>query len=274
MLDLIFFVLGMTLSGEGDTSYAEAAPASEEMAAIVEQAMPDESVTEEGVTEATAAPEVSVLEEAVEDVVEEVVAVEEAVAEDVVEKSAAEPESAGGGSWNIESANDSSWITNAPEGMNMLTGSETGGGDSLLAGISLSDDETAPAAQGFQAEPQIATGKFTTATEVKPILEATRGSWVALRDYEGQDWLYVTHIWSWRCGLHQMRLSINGGPMEVWPLPPCHEGTSAPNAIVEGDGIPATTFASGEVQSIQVELLLDDLSTASAQYIRADVLMP
>lgn len=266
MLDLILFVLGMTLGTEGETNYADAAPASDEMAAIVEEVAPQGNASEEVVTE-EAAPEETISEEAVEEAVEEVV--EETATEEVVEEAVAEAETTDGGSWNIESANDNSWITNAPEN----TGTDSGG-SSLLAGVTMSDDETAPATTGFTAEPQIATGKFTTATEVKPILEATKGSWVALRDYEGQDWLYVTHLWSWRCGLHQMRLSINGGPMEVWPLPPCHEGTSAPNAIIEGDGLPATTFASGSVQSIQVELLLDDMSTASAQYIRADVLMP
>lgn len=254
MLDLILFVLAMTLGSDGETDYAAATSSGEAMV-MVEEATPDATAPEEVVEE--------VVEEAVEEIVEEAV-------EEVVEQVTPEPEVADGGSWNIEPVNDGSWITNAPEGF----GAQNSGGNGLLAGVAMSDDEGASAAQTFAAEPQIATGKFTTATEVRPILEATKGNWVALRDYNGQDWLYVTHIWSWRCGLHQMRYSINGGPMQVWPLPPCHEGTAAPNAIIESDGLPATTFASGAVQSIEVELLLDDLSTATAQYIRADVLMP
>ncbi len=139
----------------------------------------------------------------------------------------------------------------------------------------------APAAPAFLspapqlvAEPQVPSGKFTTATEVKPILNATRGNWVALRDYNGQDLLYVTHLWSWRCGLAQMSVSINGAVPEIWPLPPCHAETAAPNAIIESDGLPFRSFPSGSVAQIAVELIYDDLSTDSAIFARSQVLMP
>ena len=144
----------------------------------------------------------------------------------------------------------------------------------------LQDDMIKPGAsdpgaeEGFVAEPQTATGKFTTATEVKPILAATKGNWVAVREYNGQDLLYVTHVWSWRCGLHQMRYAINGGGMQIWPLPPCHDKTNAPNAIIDSDGLPFATFKLGSIKSIDVELLFDDLSTDSSAYARTDVLMP
>ncbi|MCE8518295.1 hypothetical protein KBY23_02475 [Ruegeria pomeroyi] len=124
------------------------------------------------------------------------------------------------------------------------------------------------------AEPQVPSGKFTTATEVKPILNATRGNWVALRDYNGQDLLYVTHLWSWRCGLAQMSVSINGAAPEIWPLPPCHAETAAPNAIIDSDGLPFRSFPAGSVAQIDVELIYDDLSADSASFARAQVLMP
>ena len=172
------------------------------------------------------------------------------------------------------------------EGVVIGEGVTIGGGDSLsddetaeaanglLAGVAPGEDTTPPAVTNFEAEPQVPTGKFTTATEVKPIMEMTMGNWVALREYDGKDLLYVTHIWSWRCGLLQMRYAVNGGEMIDWPLPPCHEGTNAPNAIIDTDGLPYATFALGAVQSVEVELLYDDLSTGSARFERSDVLMP
>lgn len=132
----------------------------------------------------------------------------------------------------------------------------------------------APAPNGLQAEPQTPSGRFTTATEIRPIMAATRANWVALRDYDGKDLLYVTQIWSWRCGMARLRIGINGGPLQLWPLPPCHDDTAAPNAITDSDGLPYAEFPAGAVGSIEVEITYDDLTTETAQFSRASVLMP
>ncbi len=73
--------------------------------------------------------------------------------------------------------------------------------------------------QGLVPDPQVPSGKFTTAAEVKPILTATKANWVVLRPYEGKDWLYITHLWSWRCGLKAIAISLNNEPMQNWPMP-------------------------------------------------------
>ncbi len=117
----------------------------------------------------------------------------------------------------------------------------------------------APQAAPLQAEPQTPTGRFTTATEVRPILNATRGSWVAVRVWEGRDLLYVTQLWSWRCGLLEMKIGINGAPPEVWPLPECHMDQPMPGAILEEDGLPYREYGVDEIRRIVVELLYDDL---------------
>ncbi|TDK52142.1 hypothetical protein [Antarcticimicrobium luteum] len=136
----------------------------------------------------------------------------------------------------------------------------------------------APAAQapaaGLVAEPQVPSGRFTTAIEVKPIMSATKGNWIAIRQYDGKDYLYVTQIWSWRCGLAQMRFGVNGAPLQVWPLPPCHEEYSTPNAIIETDGNPMLTYPPGTIATVEIELTYDDLTTERAQFSRASVLMP
>lgn len=130
------------------------------------------------------------------------------------------------------------------------------------------------AAPALVAEPQIATGKFTTALEVKPILAATRNSWVALRDTDGIDQLYVTHLWSWRCGLIEMRIGFNGATPTTWPMPPCHMEYQSPSAILDGDGIPMQTFPYQSIQTIEVQVIYDDLTSESATFLRKNIRIP
>lgn len=127
---------------------------------------------------------------------------------------------------------------------------------------------------GLAPEPQVATGRFLTALEVKPVLTATRANWVAVREYEGQDLVYLTQIWSWRCGLVAFRGAINDAPLDTWPLPPCHDDTASPNAIIEGDGLPYLPFPLNSVETITVEITYDDLTTETVQFDRRSVLMP
>jgi len=128
--------------------------------------------------------------------------------------------------------------------------------------------------EGLVAEPQEVLGKFTTATEVKPILDVTRGNWVAVREYNGQDLVYISHLWGWRCGLKAVAFSVNGAPLEDWPLPQCHMKYTAPNSILEEDGQPYRSFALGSVQSIDIQIVYDDLSMDAERFERGNVLIP
>lgn len=125
-------------------------------------------------------------------------------------------------------------------------------------------------------EEQIPTGKFTTATEVRPILGMTKSNWVAVRDYEGQDLVYFTHLLSWRCGLWDIRYGLNGAPAtQVFPMEPCHADTASPNAMTDvANFLPYETFPSGHVTSIYVEIVMDDGTTDFAQFDRNEVLIP
>ncbi|MDP4033777.1 MAG: hypothetical protein Q8P60_13180 [Pseudorhodobacter sp.] len=122
---------------------------------------------------------------------------------------------------------------------------------------------------GGMAEAQ----SFTTAAEVRPILDMTRANWIALREYDGQDLLYFTHLISWRCGLSELRYAVNGTAPQLWPLADCLEGTAQPNAILPDSRIYAG-FELGSVAEVTVTLVYDDGSEDSASFLRAAVLMP
>lgn len=169
----------------------------------------------------------------------------------------------------------------------------TGGGGGLLEGV---QTEQAPAAAvtlpvlpqvvdgpqvnqaviptGLAADPQTPTGKFTTAAEVRPILDATRANRVAVRAYDGKDLIYVTHLWAWRCGLKAMAISVTDEPLQNWPLPECHMNYSTPNAILDGDVLPYLSLRLGGVQSVTIQVVYDDLSTDIARFERGEILIP
>ncbi|KUF12046.1 hypothetical protein [Pseudoponticoccus marisrubri] len=126
----------------------------------------------------------------------------------------------------------------------------------------------------YEAEQQVPTGRFTTALEVRPTLDATRTSWIAVREFNGQDLVYVTHLWSWRCGLFEIRVGLNGADPEPWPLPDCHEDRATPNLILDGDGLPYRAFPPGSVQTLTVELIYDDLTRDRATFDRQGALIP
>ena len=127
---------------------------------------------------------------------------------------------------------------------------------------------------GTASAQEVAMGKFTTAGEVRPILQATQGNWIAVREYEGQDLVYVTHLWSWRCGLTSMAVGLNGAKPALWPMPPCHLDYATPNAVLETDGLPFAVFPPGSVQQIEVVLTLDDGSEMASTFQRAQVRIP
>jgi hypothetical protein len=112
---------------------------------------------------------------------------------------------------------------------------------------------------------------FTTAGEVRPILSMTQGNWVALREYNGQDLLYFTHLLAWRCGLSEIRYGLNGdAPAQVLKMEACHEGTAQPNAM-SGDGVYIRAPA-GSVASVRVRLIFDDGSSDEATFARKDIM--
>ena len=117
---------------------------------------------------------------------------------------------------------------------------------------------------------------FTTAAEIKPILDATRANWIAVREYDGKDLLYFTQLLAWRCGLSEIRYGLNGADADkVWPMEPCYDTEPQPNALkMEGGAEIYLTEALGSIQSISIHLTYDDGSEASAEFKRAAVMTP
>lgn len=177
-------------------------------------------------------------------------------------------------------ANDGSAVVTQPPASAAAVAAEPpkssddgGDGGGFFAGT----DETAKPASGstvgYVAEPQVPTGKFTTAVEIKPIMNATKGNWVAVREYDGNDLIYFTHLLSWRCGLVGVRYSINGAPMRDWPLPPCQVDTNAPNAI-QSDAKIYEVHPLRTIGAVRVEVIYDDLSREEVSFERKQILMP
>lgn len=145
------------------------------------------------------------------------------------------------------------------------------------ATIAVAPAVEAPAVAPDRApEPQVATGQFTTAVEVKPILGMTKGNWVAVRDFNGQDLLYFTHLMSWRCGLWDVSYGLNGAPPDQFlSMEPCHLETNSPNAMTQiEEFLPYVTFPPGSVDTVTVALTYDDGTTETATFQRNEILIP
>ncbi len=118
-----------------------------------------------------------------------------------------------------------------------------------------------------------AAQSFTTSAEVAPILEMTRANWVAVREWDGQDLIYFTHLLAWRCGIMAIVYSVNGGPESQYPAEPCYRDEAQPNAIKMDTVLPYAVAPLGYIQTVKVRLDLDDGRALTATYDRAGVLI-
>jgi len=128
---------------------------------------------------------------------------------------------------------------------------------------------------GLTPEDQTATGKFTTAAEVGAILNMTKDSWVAVREYDGQDLVYFSQILSWRCGLKAAKFSINDAALQDLEMPECHMKYKQPNSLIDEEALLTyRRYELGSVKSVRVDLLLDNLTVQSVTLLRENILIP
>ncbi len=118
-----------------------------------------------------------------------------------------------------------------------------------------------------------AQGKFLTAAEVKPILNATKANWIAVREYDGKDLLYFTHLLSWRCGLEAVHYGINSDVANLaLPLVPCDEEAARPGAVPDNQPIFAE-FGLKAIYFVTIKLMYDDGTTDQMTFKRKAVQM-
>jgi hypothetical protein len=119
-----------------------------------------------------------------------------------------------------------------------------------------------------------AAENFTTAAEVRPILDATRASWIAVREYDGRDLIYFTHLFAWRCGLSAVHYGLNGAePETAVELEACHEDSATPGEIRQPELIDISA-ALGSVKTVTVKITYDDGGEDRQSFERKDVMTP
>jgi hypothetical protein len=97
------------------------------------------------------------------------------------------------------------------------------------------------------------------------ILGLTKGSWAYFRDYNGRQLIYFTHLEVYRCGISQVRYSLNSQALDKeWKLQPCN--LKAPHNITTDR--PYITLPLGTAMSIAVQLTFTDGS--KSQVVRID----
>ena len=114
-----------------------------------------------------------------------------------------------------------------------------------------------------------AHAQMVDAVQIRPILTMTKNSWVAVREWEGQDLIYFTHLESWRCGLTSVTYTINDAPEpKTWQLAPCDEAN--PMAIPDGHLV-YTDFPLGSIQTLRIDITYDDDTTDNETYARESI---
>lgn len=123
---------------------------------------------------------------------------------------------------------------------------------------------------GLAAGP--ATAQFE-GMSVQPILEMTRANWIAVREWDGQDLIYFTHLEVYRCGLSRIDFAVNAGKAQRYMPESCYTGETPPNALKLDGHLPYIARPLGSVETVTIRLTYVDGTTASARFDRAGALI-
>jgi hypothetical protein len=126
-------------------------------------------------------------------------------------------------------------------------------------------------AASFSMMPVMVNAQMVDAAQIRPILNATKTQWVAVREWQGQDVIYFTHLLTWRCGLDKIDYGINSTAADKnWAFIPCDETSANPMALAPEQRIYGT-FGLNSVQTITVKITYDDGGQDTVTYDRKAV---
>jgi len=89
----------------------------------------------------------------------------------------------------------------------------------------------------------------------KKILPTIKNSWASFRDFNGRQLIYFTILESYRCGIKEVRYSLNSDALDkTWKLQPCD--LKNPHAVTTDK--PYISMPLGTAKSIAVQLTFSD----------------
>ena len=95
----------------------------------------------------------------------------------------------------------------------------------------------------------------------KQILPLIKANWVAFRNYSGRQFIYFTILLAYRCGLSEIRYSVNSDALDrTFPLPPCDP--AQPQALDAVKHPPFVTLALGTAKQVTVRAIFKDGSAS------------
>jgi len=104
----------------------------------------------------------------------------------------------------------------------------------------------------------------------KQILPITTADWLAFRNYDGRQLVYFTHLVVYRCGLSEIRYSINSDTLDQrFELSACDP--QRPNEI-PADELPFLALPLGSAQEVAVQIVYTDGETSEVlRYVPCDI---
>ena len=95
-----------------------------------------------------------------------------------------------------------------------------------------------------------------TAQQIRTMLDATTKNWVAFRNYDGSQLIYLTQLVTMKCGLKEVRFSLNSPALDhTFELPECNWQVPF---NVGSDTIPYLSMPLNTAQTISVQVTYAD----------------